>query len=263
MSGIAVSQVGVDIGGKSILSQVSMDIEVGSWVGVVGPNGAGKSTLLRAVAGDLRYQGSIKIDGVERDAMDTKARAFALAYVPQRPVYPEGMAVFDYVLLGRTPHMGPLAAEKAEDIGAVWDALEALSIAEFAERDVSSLSGGETQRVSLARVLSQGTAVLVLDEATASLDLAAQHEVLELIDEIRLERSITVLSAIHDLTAAAQFCEKVLLMDDGRAVAQGPVSSVFTEEMLREVFEPTIRVIEIEGNQVVVSLRSEGNADVT
>jgi iron complex transport system ATP-binding protein len=261
VSTIAVSQVSVDIAGKPIISEVSMDIEAGSWVGIVGPNGAGKTTLLRAVAGDLGYQGSIKIDGVERHAMDTKTRALALAYVPQRPAYPEGMAVFDYVLLGRTPHMGPLAAERSEDIAAVWDALRALSIAEFAERDVSSLSGGETQRVSLARVLSQGTAVLVLDEATASLDLAAQHEVLELIDEIRLERSITVLSAIHDLTAAAQFCKTVLLLDNGKVVAQGLASSVFTEEILREVFEPTIRVVEIDGNQVVVSLRSEGSAD--
>jgi iron complex transport system ATP-binding protein len=262
MSSVTVSHVGVDIGGKQILSGVSIEIDAGSWVGVVGPNGAGKSTFLRAVAGDLHYQGSIVIGGVERVAMDTKTRALALAYVPQRPVYPEGMAVFDYVLLGRTPYMGALAVEKPQDIAAVWDALRALSIAEFAERDVSSLSGGETQRVSLARVLSQGTAVLVLDEATASLDLAAQHEVLELIDELRIERSITVLSAIHDLTAAAQFCETALLLDTGKVVAQGPASSVFTEEILREVFEPTIRVIEIEGNQVVVSLRSEGNDDV-
>jgi iron complex transport system ATP-binding protein len=139
MSSVTVSHVGVDIGGKQILSGVSIEIDAGSWVGVVGPNGAGKSTFLRAVAGDLHYQGSIVIGGVERVAMDTKTRALALAYVPQRPVYPEGMAVFDYVLLGRTPYMGALAVEKPQDIAAVWDALRALSIAEFAERDVSSL----------------------------------------------------------------------------------------------------------------------------
>lgn len=262
MSDLAIEGVGVAIGDKQILSNVSMAVEAGSWMGIVGPNGAGKSTLLRSMVGDLGYDGSIRIDGHEVASMDTRDRALGLAYVPQRPLYPVGMAVFDYVLLGRTPHMGPLASEKAEDIAAVWDALRALSIDKFAARDVSSLSGGETQRVSLARVLSQGTAVLVLDEATASLDLAAQHEVLELIDGLRVERSITVLSAIHDLTAAAQFCKTVSLLNHGQVVAQGSVSSVFTEETLRRVFEPTIRVIEIDGNQVVVSLRSEGNADV-
>ena len=153
--------------------------------------------------------------------------------------------------------MGPLAAERSEDIGNVWNALESLAIDGFADRDVGSLSGGETQRVSLARVLAQDAPVLVLDEATASLDVAAQHQVLELIDQVRVERGMTVISAIHDLTAAAQFCDKVVLMAEGRVVASGRPGDVLTEDTLAAVFEPTIRVLEVDGAPVVVSLRSD------
>lgn len=257
MTSIGVLGVGVTLGGVSILDEVSFEVESGTWLGIVGPNGAGKSTLLRAIAADLVYAGSITIDGSERSTIDTRTKASTIAYVPQRPVYPPGMAVFDYVLLGRTPYMGPLGSERAEDIAAVWDALGSLGIDHFAGRDVGSLSGGETQRVSLARVVAQGTSVLVLDEATASLDVAAQHEVLELIDEMRRERSLTVVSAIHDLTAAAQFCDTIAVLDKGRIVDMGSVDAVVTESVLRAVFEPTLRVLEIDGMPVVVSLRSE------
>jgi iron complex transport system ATP-binding protein len=257
MTSINVADVRVALGGVRILDDVSFEIEPGTWLGIVGPNGAGKSTLLHAIAADLSYDGSIAVDGVERSSIDARAKAATIAYVPQRPVYPPGMAVFDYVLLGRTPYMGPLGSERAQDIAAVWDALGSLGIDHFAGRDVGSLSGGETQRVSLARVVAQGTSVLVLDEATASLDVAAQHEVLELIDGMRRERSLTVVSAIHDLTAAAQFCDTIAVLDGGKIVAMGSVDAVVTESVLRAVFEPTLRVLEIDGMPVVVSLRSE------
>jgi len=261
MTAVTVENVGVEIDRTSILREVSMTVDAGSWIGIIGPNGAGKSTLLRAIAADLAYEGSIRVAGDERASLDARSKARVIAYVPQRPMYPAGMTVFDFVLLGRTPYMGTLASERAEDIASVWDALSALGIADFASRDVGSLSGGETQRVSLARVVAQGTAVLVLDEATASLDVAAQHEVLELIDSMRRTRSITVISAIHDLTAAAQFCDTAALMDAGRIVALGAVSEVFTEPILRAVFEPTLRVMQIDGMTVVVSLRSKGALD--
>ena len=257
MTAISVSGLRVTLGGVEILHDVSFGVEPGKWLGIVGPNGAGKSTLLRAIAADLNYDGSISIDGVERQSIDMRTKAATIAYVPQRPIYPPGMAVFDYVLLGRTPYMGPLGSERAEDIAAVWDALGSLGIDHFAGRDVGSLSGGETQRASLARVVAQGTSVLVLDEATASLDVAAQHEVLELIDDMRRERSLTVISAIHDLTAAAQFCDTIAVLDGGNIAAIGSVDAVVTESVLREVFEPTLRVLEIDGMPVVVSLRNE------
>lgn len=247
----------VSFGRKPVIHNVSIGVSAGGWLGVVGPNGAGKTTLLRTVAGSVRYGGSVLIDGEAIDERSRRERARLVAYVPQRPLYPRGMAVFDYVLLGRTPFLGPLASESAEDIEGVWEALDAMHLVEFAERDVSTLSGGETQRVSLARVLSQRSTIVVLDEATASLDVAAQHEVLEIIDSLREERGMTVISAIHDLTAAAQFCERIALIDGGRVVGAGTPAEVLTEDLLGRVFEPTIRVIDVDGSTVIVSLRNQ------
>ncbi len=258
MTAIAVESVSVSYNGTNVLTDVSIDVAEGTWMGLVGPNGAGKSTLLKAIVGAVDYDGSIRV-GDANAPDDRKAMALRLAYVPQRPVFPVGMSVFDFVLLGRTPHLGPLAAEGSQDIAIVWDSLATLGLTEFVNRDVASLSGGETQRASLARVLAQEPRVVVLDEATASLDVAAQHEVLELIARIQEERGVTVLSAIHDLTAAAQFCDELTLIDEGDVVATGVPEGVLTESTLGDVFEPTIRVIEVEGSLVVVSLRTEGN----
>lgn len=258
MTAIAIDSLSVSYGKKSILSGVSISVDEGRWTGIIGPNGSGKSTLLRAVVGSLDYDGTIRVLDQDVAEGDLRALALKMAYVPQRPIYPQGMSVFDFVLLGRTPHLGLLAAEGAADISIVWESLEALSITSFATRDVSSLSGGETQRVSLARVLAQEPSVVLLDEATASLDVAAQHEVMELIAGIQAEKGITILSAIHDLTAAAQFCDELVLLDGGGTVAAGSPAGVLTEAILGTVFEPTIRVIDVEGSLVVVSLRTEG-----
>lgn len=260
MTAINIETLDVSYGKKPMLKNVSISVGEGRWTGIIGPNGSGKSTLLRTVVGALDYEGSIAILEQNVADGDVKAMARKLAYVPQRPVYPPGMSVFDFVLLGRTPHLGVLAAEGAEDIAMVWESLDALNITSFASRDVSSLSGGETQRVSLARVLAQQPSVVLLDEATASLDVAAQHEVMELIAAIQVEKGVTILSAIHDLTAAAQFCDDLVLLDKGETVASGPPASVLTEEILGNVFEPTIRVIDVEGSLVVVSLRTEGTS---
>ena len=143
------------------------------------------------------------------------------------------------------------------DIAFVWDALSTLRLEPFAGRDVATLSGGETQRVSLARVIAQRAAILVLDEATASLDVSAQHDVLEVIDALRVSHDMTVISAIHDLTAAAQFCDSVAIMERGKLRSHGSPGEVLTEEVLQDVFDPSIRVLEVGGDPVIVSLRSE------
>ena len=258
MTAIAIESLNVSYGTKPMLKDVSVSVGEGRWTGIIGPNGSGKSTLLRTVVGALAHTGTIKVLDQSVADGDIKAMARKLAYVPQRPIYPPGMSVFDFVLLGRTPHLGILAAERAEDISIVWESLEALNITPFASRDVSSLSGGETQRASLARVLAQEPSVVLLDEATASLDIAAQFEVMELIAGIQKTKQVTILSAIHDLTAAAQFCDDLVLLSEGELVAAGPPRAVLTEKTLGSVFEPTIRVIDVEGSLVVVSLRTEG-----
>ena len=251
------SDVTVSFNGRSVVDGVSFDVAAGEWVAVLGPNGAGKSTLLRTLVGGPTTRGRVMLDGEDASHMKRRQRGLHIAYVPQTPIYPQGMAVFDYVLLGRTPHLGRLAAERSEDIGIVWEALDDLDLMAFADRDVASLSGGETQRVALARVIAQRAPVLVLDEATAALDVARQHQVLELIDRVRKHRGIAVVSAMHDLTAAAQFCDRVAVMDDGVLSAMGPPAEILTEERLQKVFEPSVRVLDIEGSHVIVSMRAK------
>jgi len=258
-AGALVSFAGVTVAynGTPVVDNVSFQVGKGEWFGVLGPNGAGKSTLLRTAVGGAITGGGVSIGGTGMHAIQGRPRAHLVAYVPQRPMFPVGMSVFDYALLGRTPHMGPLATESRSDVGIVWDVLASLGLTTFADRDVASLSGGETQRVAMARVLAQRAPVLVLDEATAALDIASQHEVLELIDRVRIENGIAVVSAMHDLTAAAQFCDRVALIDQGRLRGVGSPKEVLREDLLREVFEPTVRVIDIEGSQVIVSMRDK------
>lgn len=260
MTAITFDSVSVSYGSNTVVRDVSFTVDRGEWVALVGPNGAGKSTLLKTMVGGVDYDGRVDLEGTAARHLRGRSRASAVSYVPQRPIFPPGMAVFDFVLLGRTPHMGPLVSESRGDIASVWNALGVLNIEEFATRDVATLSGGETQRVSLARVIAQRAPLLVLDEATASLDLSAQHEVLELIDELRSTRNMTVISAIHDLTAAAQFCDRVALLVEGELVGCGEPGDVLTESVLQEVLEPSIRVLHVDGNPVIVSLRTEGSS---
>lgn len=256
-TGVEFSEVEVTYGSHRVLKGVSIDIAPGSWHGILGPNGAGKSSLLKTMIGAVPYRGSVHVGGASVETFSRRERAKIVAYVPQRPIYPQGMAVFDYVLLGRTPYLGTLGAETESDLALCWAALADLDMTDFAERDISTLSGGETQRLSLARVLAQQADIVVLDEATASLDVAAQHQVMELIDTLRTARGMTVVAAIHDLTAAAQFCDRVSLLDSGTVVGSGPPDEVLTEELLGDVFEQSIRVIDVDGSTVIVSLRSQ------
>ena len=258
--GLVVDGVSVEYGRGPVVRDVDLEVEDGEWVAVLGPNGAGKSTLLRTMVGERPTSGRVMIDGEDVASTKGKARAQKVAYVPQVPTFPAGMTVFDYALLGRTPHMGPLAAETADDIGEVWRALRALDLVEFVDRDVATLSGGETQRVSMARVLAQQAPILVLDEATASLDVARQHQVLELVDRVRNERDLSVIAAMHDLTAASQFADRVLVLDAGEVVALGHPDEVLTEDLLQAVYEPSVRVLEVEGSRIITSMRSGTDA---
>ncbi len=252
---ICLSGVRVSYGSQVALREITARVPAAQWLGIIGPNGAGKTTLLKATARLLRHEGTVTIGGEPTAGMSRRQLARLIAYVPQRPLLPADMTVTDYVLLGRTPHIGYLRGESARDKRICASLLDRLALSAMAGRALGTLSGGELQRTVLARALAQEAPVLLLDEPTSALDLGRRVEALELIDEIRAERSLTVLSAVHDLTLAGQFADRLLLLAGGRAAAAGPPPSVLRSEVLQRHFGPGVQVLSTASGIVVVAER--------
>lgn len=226
-----------------LLDGVDLTVAPGEWLTIVGPNGAGKSTLLRAVAGLRPYAGSITACGHEVRTTSPRVLATRIAMVAQQPIIPVATTVADYVLLGRTAHLGWLQREGRRDQLLVAEVLAQLSLDRFADRHLETLSGGELQRVLLARALVQQPAVLLLDEPTSALDVGHQLEVLELVDELRTDHGLTVLSTMHDLTLAGEFTDRLLLLDDGRPVRDGTPVEVLEADLLRRTYGAEVTVL--------------------
>jgi iron complex transport system ATP-binding protein len=252
---IRVDGVAVELGGARILHGVSAAVEDGEWVALIGPNGAGKSTLLRAVAGLLAFEGRVDVMGDDTRLLARRELARRVALVPQVPLMPRESTVQEYVLLGRTPHLSYFGTEGRSDREAVRGALERLDLAGFARRRLDTLSGGERQRAALARALAQEAPVLLLDEPTSALDVGRQQQVLELVDGLRAAAGLTVLSAMHDLTLAGQYADRLLLMDGGRIVAAGTAREVLTPELIAEHYGADVDVVGSDGTLAVVPVR--------
>jgi iron complex transport system ATP-binding protein len=252
---VEVVDLRVTLGGARILAGVDLTVAAGEWVTVIGPNGAGKSTLLRAVGGLLPVPAAINLFGTPSARLRRRDRARIVATVAQSPVVPPGMAVFDYVLLGRTPYVPPLGRESAADLAVVDEVLDRLDLTGFGSRPLATLSGGERQRVFLARALAQGAKLLLLDEPTSALDIGHQQEVLELVDRLRRDRGLTVLATMHDLSIAGEYADRMVLLDAGRVVATGSPREVLTEELLATHYRARVRVIDGEHGPLVVPVR--------
>jgi iron complex transport system ATP-binding protein len=257
MTALRLEGVTVELDGTPVLRDVSASVESGEWVALIGPNGAGKTTLLRAILGLVRARGSILAGGVELGGLSRRDLGRRIALVPQVPSLPPHMKVAEYVLLGRTPHLGYYGSETARDRDAVAAALTRLDLGSFADRRLATLSGGERQRAVIARALAQEAPVLLLDEPTASLDVGRGQQALELVDELRRGRGLTVLSAMHDLTLAAQYAERLLLLDGGRLVASGTAAEVLLPELIARHYGARVRVID-DGVFAVVPSRLSG-----
>jgi len=261
---VSLDGVTVRFDGYVAVDGVTASLARGEWVGLIGANGAGKTTLIKAVAGLIDHEGSVKVNGTLTAGMGRRERARAVAYVPQSPELPADMSVFDYTLLGRTPHISYLAVESGDDVAHCARLLERLGLSPLAHRHLSTLSGGERQRVVLARALAQEAPVLLMDEPTSALDLAHRVEALEIVDELRREWGLTVLSALHDLTLAGQFADRLLLLAGGRVAALGAPPEVLDESVLERAFGCPVRVIRTEDNElVIVPRRTVTRAEVT
>ncbi|MFD0905193.1 ABC transporter ATP-binding protein [Actinomadura sediminis] len=251
---VEVRGLGVELGGRPVLTEVSLDVPAGSWTAVIGPNGAGKSTLLRAVLGLLPAEGEVRVAGEDLRGLKPRRRARVVAYAPQAPNLPVGMTVFDYTLLGRSPYIPHLGRESARDRAVVGEVLDRLDLTSLAGRALDHLSGGERQRVVLARALAQQTSVLLLDEPTSALDIGHQQQVMELIDRLRLSDGLTVVTTIHDLTLAGQYADALVLLSGGRVAAAGTPGEVLTRDAIEEHFDARVHVAEGPGGRPVLSL---------
>lgn len=246
---ISWHQVSVAYDLDTTVGPVDIDVADGEWVALIGPNGAGKSTLIKAAVDVVSHSGQVSLGGRERRP------GLDIAWMPQRPQLPDEMGVGDYVLLGRTPHLGYLAAESKHDVETMRSALARLDLSHFARRPLRTLSGGEAQRAVLARALAQEAPVLLLDEPTAGLDVGHAVDVLEVIDELRRQDGLTVVIAAHDLTLAARFADRLILLSGGKVVADGDPHQVLTEDTLTAHYGADIRVLEDADGPVVVPVR--------
>jgi iron complex transport system ATP-binding protein len=257
---MTVSDLTVALDRRPVLRRVSFEAVRGGWLSLIGPNGAGKSTALRAIAGLLPYTGTVVLDGTDARSLRGRARARAIAYVPQEPVLPPDMAVGDYVLLGRTPHLGYLGIAGGRDCLAAEDAMRRLDVTRFTRRRLGHLSGGERQRVVLARALATEPAVLLLDEPTSMLDIGHQQQVLELVDGLRRSAGLTVVSTLHDLTIAGQYADTLVLLSDGQVAAAGRPPAVLTEDLIGRVYSANVTVRSGPDGRPVVSPVRKGMA---
>ncbi len=231
-------------GERVVLHGVDLMIAPGEFVGLLGPNGSGKSTLLRLIGGTLRAGGGeIAVAGLRPGRATRRALARRVASVAQMPTLPEAFTVADLVLLGRTPHLRLMQGEGERDYAAARRALIAAGCLALAGRRLGELSGGERQRASLARALAQEPALLLLDEPTAHLDPGVGQELVTTLRRLNQEAGLTILAALHDVNLAAATCPRLLLLHEGRIIADGSPEEVITPPLLRRAYGYDAQII--------------------
>ena len=251
MTLLSINQLGASLRERLVLAGVTFKLKPGEFVGLIGPNGAGKSTLLRAITGLLPYMGDVIVDGADGRAMTSNARARKMAYVAQDHEISWPMPVEALVALGRTPYLDRFAPLSHADRVAVDQAIHQMDIAAFHGRPASELSGGERARVLIARALAQDTPLLLADEPAAGLDPAHQIAVMRLFGELARQQNRSLIISTHDLGLAARFCTRLLLLSEGRLVADGAPETVLTPTTLRAVYGVEAHFGEAEGRMIV------------
>jgi iron complex transport system ATP-binding protein len=238
---LALDRVSVALGRRAVLHDISAAFAPGTLTAIVGPNGAGKSTLVRALLGLVSVSGSVRVDGVEAAAIPRAERARRIAYVPQGQLLHWPLTVERLVGLGRLPHLAPMSRIGATDLAAIERAMARADVLHLRDRIATELSGGERARAMFARALAVEAAALIADEPLASLDPGHQIDVMDL---LRAEAAAggTVIAVLHDLTMAARYCDRLLLIDGGRVIADGTPGDVLTAERLRAVYGIDARI---------------------
>ena len=241
---LKIQNLSVSYGSRQILHDISLNVQSGEVLALIGPNGAGKSTLIRAASGVIPYTGYIRTNGDDFASLNHVQRARYIATVPQAVSMPPAYTVWETVLFGRTPYLGFLGQPSKADEEIARQALTRVSAHPLADRRVGELSGGEQQRVLLARALCQSTPILLLDEPTAHLDLQYQVNLLELVHELAHKDHLAVLVALHDLNLAAHYADRIALMVAGNIKAIGNAKEVLQPELIQEAYCLPVQVVQ-------------------
>ncbi len=232
-----ISDLGYAINGKIIVDDVTFEIKRNEFLGIVGPNGAGKSTLLRLLARIINpTAGRILVDGEDISGYEAKELYKKISFLPQTSYFDFPLSVLEVVLTGRYPYLGIFENEGKEDMKRAEDCLSLVDLEGFSRRKVTTLSGGEQQRVSIARVLAQETDFIFLDEPSSHLDMHHKFALMELLRSVA-QRGKGVAAVLHDLDLASRFCERILVLESGRIKALGEPSRILSEELLSSVFK--------------------------
>lgn len=246
---LSVDHVTIQIGKTDIVKSLSLHAETGEFVGLLGPNGSGKSTLLKAIYRILNYEtGQIQINGKELKTISLSEMAKQMAVVGQFHEINFELSLLDIVVMGRSPHIDKWKKESKADYELAWQALEQVGMAESAYRSFTSLSGGEKQRVILARALVQKPQILILDEPTNHLDIKYQIEILTIVKNL----GICVVAALHDLSLAAQFCDELYIIKNGVLQVNGKPEQIITSEMVKEVYGIDCDIVYNEKTQAIM-----------
>lgn len=253
MTLLAVSDLRVRLGGRTVVDGISFSLAPGEFVGLIGPNGAGKSSVLRALAGILPYSGSIRIDEKESRGLAASRRALVLAFLPQERDVAWNISVEALVSLGRSPYLPALSSLRSNDIEAVKTALRRMDVEGFRSRRITELSGGERARVLLARALAQETPLLLTDEPTGGLDPAHNLSLMSVLAGLAREGK-SVIASTHDLGLAAANCTRLILLDAGSIVADGPPAEVLTADRMRSVYGVETHIGAVDGQMIVQPL---------
>ena len=241
---LKIEELSVSYGPRRVLNNVSLEVNSGEVVALIGPNGAGKSTLVRAASGVIPVEGGcVRTNGHDLLSLPPMKRARYLAVVPQAVSMPPAFTAWETVLLGRTPYLNFLGQVSAKDEQIARAALARVNAIDLAERRVGELSGGEQQRVLLARALAQSTSILLMDEPTAHLDLQHQVALMEMAQELAHTDGLAVLAALHDLNLAARYADRVALLVDGEIKATGTPRQVLTPELISMAYHLPMQVI--------------------
>ncbi len=228
-----------------LFENLSLSFPSGKFISIIGPNGSGKTTLIRTLIGSLQSR-SGHLFYHEKDAHHLKRREQAkhISFVPQSGRIEWELSVYECVAMGRYAHRSRMAQLQEEDIAHIEKSLLDLGLSELKDRLVTELSGGEYQRMLIARALAQNASVIALDEPVSHLDIHHQVEILALLKKLTVEKGVTVITVLHDLNAASEFSDRIILLDNGRVAAEGSADDVLTEERIKEVYKVSIEIIE-------------------